>query len=46
MKLKNSKNNFNLSEVIDGMKKVKQLDSILLNGTQIAMIVPGAEPEM
>jgi hypothetical protein len=29
----------------DGAEKtIKRLDSILLNGNQIAMIVPGAEP--
>jgi hypothetical protein len=27
-----------------GEKTIKKLDSILLNGNQIAMIVPGAEP--
>jgi hypothetical protein len=35
---------FFFSETTEEGKVIKILDSILLNGNQIAMIVPGAEP--
>jgi hypothetical protein len=36
---------FNFSEFTTEGKKLKQLESILLNGGNIAMIVPGGEPK-